>query len=188
VQNVKLLIIDDDEDDFILVKDLLADITQACILDWAPTYHAGKALLQENRHDLCLMDYKLGAHDGIELLKFASEISFSGPIILLTGLHQVDIDRQALRAGAVDFLVKSSLNAEQLARAIRYALARSEVERERVERLKAEAENRSKSEFLAHLSHELRTPLSAILGFTELLLNKSSNLEHSAHLRIVRSG
>lgn len=185
MQNVKLLIIDDDEDDFILVKDLLADITQACILDWAPTYHAGKALLQENRHDLCLMDYKLGAHDGIELLKFASEISFSGPIILLTGLHQVDIDRQALRAGAVDYLVKSSLNAEQLARAIRYALARSEVERERVERLKAEAENRSKSEFLAHLSHELRTPLSAILGFTELLLNKSSNLEHSAHLRIV---
>jgi signal transduction histidine kinase/response regulator RpfG family c-di-GMP phosphodiesterase len=100
-------------------------------------------------------------------------------------MHQVEVDRQALQAGAVDYLVKSKLSAEQLARAIRYALARREVERERVERLKAEAENRLKSEFLAHLSHELRTPLSAILGFTELLLNNTSDAENSAHLRIV---
>lgn len=185
MQNATLLIIDDDEDDFILVKDLLTDISKAYVLDWAPTYEAGQILLQENRHDLCLMDYKLGAHDGIELLKFAHEVGFSGPVILLTGMHQIEVDRQALQAGAVDYLVKSNLNAEQLARAIRYALARNEVEKERVERLKAEAENRSKSEFLAHLSHELRTPLSAILGFTELLLNKSNNSENSAHLRIV---
>jgi signal transduction histidine kinase len=185
MQNVKLLIIDDDEDDFFLVKDLIADISQSCILEWAPTFEAGHTLLQEDRHDLCLMDYKLGARDGIELLKFAHEIGFSGPIILLTGMHQIEVDRKALQAGAVDYLVKSKLSAEQLARAIRYALARREVERERVERLKAEAENRSKSEFLAHLSHELRTPLSAILGFTELLLNNNNDSESSSHLRIV---
>lgn len=185
MQNVKLLVIDDDEDDFFLVKDLIADISQTCILDWAPTYEAGQQLLREDRHDLCLMDYQLGARDGIELLKFSHEVGFSGPVILLTGMHQIEVDRQALKAGAVDYLVKSTLSAEQLARAIRYALARRDVERERVERLKAEAENRSKSEFLAHLSHELRTPLSAILGFTELLLNKSADAENSAHLRIV---
>ncbi|HEY0893345.1 MAG TPA: response regulator, partial [Cellvibrio sp.] len=185
MHNIKLLIIDDDEDDFLLVKDLLEDISQTCILDWASTYEEGQRLLAEDRHDLCLMDYKLGARDGIELLKFSNEVGFSGPVILLTGMHQVEVDRQALQAGAVDYLVKSKLSAEQLARAIRYALARREVERERVERLKAEAENRSKSEFLAHLSHELRTPLSAILGFTELLLNKSNDSESSAHLRIV---
>lgn len=185
MHDVKLLIVDDDEDDFFLVKDLLNDISPTCVLDWAPTYEAGQLLLQENRHDLCLMDYKLGAHDGIELLKYAHDVGFSGPVILLTGMHQAEVDRQALHAGAVDYLVKSALSAEQLARSIRYALARREVEKERVERLKAESENRSKSEFLAHLSHELRTPLSAILGFTELLLNKSTDLESLAHLRIV---
>jgi len=185
MQNVKLLVIDDDEDDFFLVKDLIADISQTCILDWAPTYEAGQQFLREDRHDICLMDYQLGARDGIELLKFSHEVGFSGPVILLTGMHQIEVDRQALKAGAVDYLVKSTLSAEQLARAIRYALARRDVERERVERLKAEAENRSKSEFLAHLSHELRTPLSAILGFTELLLNKSVDAENTAHLRIV---
>jgi DNA-binding NtrC family response regulator len=135
MHHVKLLIIDDDEDDFILVKDLLEDISHTCILDWASTYEAGQRLLAEDRHDLCLMDYKLGARDGIELLKFSNEVGFSGPVILLTGMHQVEVDRQALQAGAVDYLVKSKLSAEQLARAIRYALARREVERERVERL-----------------------------------------------------
>ncbi len=183
--DVKLLIIDDDEDDFFIVKDLLADIGQDCILDWASSFEMGQNFLRENKHDICLMDYKLGARDGIELLTFAHEVGFSGPVILLTGMHQVEVDRQALRAGAVDYLVKSNLSAEQLARAIRYALARREVELERIERLKAEDENRSKSEFLAHLSHELRTPLSAILGFTELLLNKNCDSESASHLRIV---
>ncbi|HTF97539.1 MAG TPA: response regulator [Cellvibrio sp.] len=185
MQTVKLLIVDDDEDDFLLTKELLGEINQDYQLDWAPNFEEGLKLLSENIHDLCLMDYKLGAQDGIALLRQAKEVGFTGPIILLTGIHRAEVDIQALEAGAVDYLVKAGLSAEQLARSIRYALARSEVERERVERLKAEAENRSKSEFLAHLSHELRTPLSAILGFTELLINKIVDIESLAHLHIV---
>lgn len=186
MQDVKLLIVDDDEDDYLIVEDLLDEITHGEYhLDWAPSFEAGENLLRANQHDLCLMDYKLGARDGIELLKRAQDVGFSGPIILLTGMHQGEVDMQALEAGAVDYLVKSNLTAEQLARSVRYALARREVEKERVERLKAEAENRSKSDFLAHLSHEIRTPLSAILGYTELLINRAEDAETLAHLRVV---
>ncbi|HPJ67101.1 MAG TPA: ATP-binding protein [Desulfobacteraceae bacterium] len=38
---------------------------------------------------------------------------------------------------------------------------------------KAEAVNQAKSEFLANMSHELRTPLNHIIGFTELIVDKS---------------
>ncbi|HEY7885842.1 MAG TPA: response regulator, partial [Cellvibrionaceae bacterium] len=186
MKDAKLLIIDDDEDDFLLARDLLDEITRGpYMLDWASSYEQGMQLLQENRHDLCLMDYQLGSRDGIELLRQASALGFSGPVILLTGMHHTEVDIRALEAGAVDYLVKDGLASEQLARSIRYALGRREMERERVDRLRAEQENRSKSEFLAHLSHELRTPLSAILGFAELLINTKPDLDSEGHLTVI---
>lgn len=181
-----MLIIDDDEEDYMIVRDLLDDIALGSfVTDWAGSYQAGAELLAKNQHDLCLMDFKLGAGDGIELVRRASELGFSGPIILLSGVHHGAVDMQAMEAGAVDYLVKTDLTATQLIRSIRYALARREVEMERVDRLKAEAENRSKSDFLAHLSHELRTPLSAILGFTELMLNSKPSADTLSHLQVV---
>ncbi len=38
---------------------------------------------------------------------------------------------------------------------------------------KAEAANRAKSEFLANMSHELRTPLNAVLGFSEIIRDRT---------------
>lgn len=181
-----ILIIDDDEDDYLIIRSLLEDISQEPLhLDWASSYAEGEKLLAENRHSVCLMDYQLGAKNGIELLKASSKLGFTGPIILLTGIHQGEVDMLALEAGAVDYLVKNHLASEQLARAIRYASGRREMEIERIERLRAEAENRSKSEFLAHLSHELRTPLSAILGFTELLMNSQQTEDNLAKISVV---
>ncbi|SDD44364.1 sensor histidine kinase [Aquimonas voraii] len=56
----------------------------------------------------------------------------------------------------------------------------------------AEAANRAKSEFLANMSHELRTPLHGILGFADLLVERSQDDEASeAHryaTRIVKQG
>ena len=185
-QGMKLLLVEDDEDDYVLTQGLLEDIIAGeYSLTWASTPQEARKHFARNNHDLCMMDYRLGSEDGLSLLREAPKLGFKGPIIMLTGQDNKQLDQEALNAGAEDYLVKSQLNAQGLARAIRYALTRREMEAERVERLRAETENRSKSEFLAHLSHELRTPLTAILGYTDLLL-AADEAPDKNHLQIIK--
>src|SRR5207249_11403069 len=74
--------------------------------------------------DICLIDYRLGARNGIELLRQALERGCVAPVILLTGQGEHEIDLQAMKAGAADYLVKGRLDAGLLERSIRYAIER----------------------------------------------------------------
>lgn len=180
MSKIRILLVEDDEDDYILALDYLDEIN---FLDseLVRATNAAEAFgfMSDQHFDLCLLDYQLGGMNGLEVLAKSQQMGFSAPIIMLTGHRDDVLDQRALDAGAVDYLIKSEIDSIRFARAIRYALARRDVEVERVERLKAEAENQSKNRFLAHLSHELRTPLTAILGYTELLLN--SQLGETSH-------
>src|SRR5689334_18115447 len=77
-----------------------------------------------NQHDVCLLDYRLGARTGVELLRAALEQGCKSPIILLTGQGEHEIDMEAMKAGAADYLVKGRLDAGTLERSIRYAAER----------------------------------------------------------------
>jgi diguanylate cyclase (GGDEF)-like protein len=123
----RILLVDDDEDDYLMTRDLLAQVTEpACTLEWRSTYHDGLAAILENRHDLYLLDFNLGARNGIELVRVAVESNVTAPILLLTAQDNSDLDRLAAASGATDYLVKSNVTAPLLGRAIRYALARYE--------------------------------------------------------------
>ncbi len=191
-QVIDLLIVEDDEDDYVLTVSLLRQAeTFEFHIDWVPDAQQARRVFSENRHDICLMDYRLGSEVSINLVSEALELGFTAPIIMLTGQDDTGVEIEAAAAGAVDYLVKDHLGREQLLRSIRYALARSEIQAERFERLRAETANRSKSEFLAILSHEIRTPLTAIIGYTELLIQRyeqqDSDLAHKLQV-INRNG
>ncbi|MDY6981874.1 MAG: response regulator, partial [Pseudomonadota bacterium] len=173
LQVIDLLIVEDDEDDYVLTSSLLGKAeTFEFHIDWVKDADAARKAFAENRHDICLMDYRLGAELSINLVREAPSLGFTAPIIMLTGQDDTGVEAEAAAAGAVDYLTKDNLAPGPLLRAIRYALARSEIQAERFERLRAETANRSKSEFLAILSHEIRTPLTAIIGYTELLIHR----------------
>src|SRR5690606_26092439 len=95
-------------------------------LDWVATLAEGVQALRANRHDVFLVDYHLGPDNGMDLVRMAvAEQSAHRPVIMLTGQGNPDVDREALAAGASDYLVKGNIDAEKLARALRYAAERA---------------------------------------------------------------
>ena len=124
-RNYRVLIVEDDEEDFILTRDLLKDI-RGCVytIDWARTFDEGLNAMRKNHQDICLVDFRLGAHDGVELLQAARAAGADAPVILVTGVGHEDADHAAMKAGAADYLVKGQIEAPSLERTIRYAIER----------------------------------------------------------------
>jgi PAS domain S-box-containing protein len=123
---VRILIIDDDEDDFILTKEYLEAIQDRdLVIEWCYNYKTALENIAAKRFELYFVDYRLGAKTGVDLLKEAMELNCEEPIILLTGKGNTNIDKQAMQMGAVDYLIKSELTSEKLERCIRYSLERA---------------------------------------------------------------
>ncbi|MCA9080107.1 MAG: response regulator [Planctomycetaceae bacterium] len=120
---LRILLIDDDEDTFILSRGLLSQAgLPRCELNWSESYEDGLDRILKGQHDAYLIDYHLGERDGLELIKDAVSRGCRAPLILLTGQEDRSVDLEAMRAGAADFLVKGQIDAAGLERSIRYAL------------------------------------------------------------------
>jgi signal transduction histidine kinase/DNA-binding NarL/FixJ family response regulator len=132
IPTTKILLIEDDEEDFILLKKHLARIARVRYeIIWENSYEVGLQRLLEVPHDLCFLDYQLGERNGIELIAEARKQGYAFPIVLLTGASGPDLDIQALQVGADDYIDKRHLQGELLHRVIRYAIERRKAEQER---------------------------------------------------------
>jgi PAS domain S-box-containing protein len=123
---IKVLIIDDDEDDFLITSDLIRQIPENNFkIDWCYNYNQAIGSIKSSAYDIYFVDYRLGAKTGLDLLKEAHKFQCQEPIVLLTGKGNKLIDVEAMQTGATDYLIKSELSVEKLERCIRYSLERS---------------------------------------------------------------
>jgi len=67
-------------------------------------YDAGLEAIQKDEHDVYLVDYRLGKDSGLELLRAAIGRGCQAPVILLTALGDHQVDSEAMKAGAADYL------------------------------------------------------------------------------------
>jgi PAS domain S-box-containing protein len=135
---IRVLLIEDEETDYLLTRRMLSAVaTQVFDLEWANSWQAGIDAIRRCAHDVCLLDFRIGGGDGLELLKESRDLACKTPVILLTGVGDYRLDIEAMELGAADFLVKDKITPDLLERTIRYSLAQArsleELQRQRDE-------------------------------------------------------
>ncbi len=179
---LRVLIVDDDPDDHVLTTATLKEARRARFaVDHALSTEEARMKMREGGFDVCLLDYALGATDGVQLFKEESARGYDTPTILLSGHDDDGVADLVLDAGLADYLEKRSLEAASLERAILYALERDASRREIVslnQSLEARVRDRTHEleSFCYSVSHDLRAPLRAINATSAILKEDYGNL------------
>ncbi len=143
---------------------------------------------QEPKPDLILLDIMMPGLDGYEVCRCLKRDSRTKhiPVIFLSALDKESDELQGLDAGAVDFITKP-FKLEIVRARINTQLELLRMRQQlQAARLRAEAASQSKSVFLANMSHEIRTPMSAIMGMTDLALEKAVDSKQRTYLETVK--
>ena len=131
-ETIRVLLIDDNEDDAMITQAMLTQVRGVNFeAEWASTYQQGLEKLKENLHDICLLDYSLGHQTGLHVLGEALKFGCHTPIIMMTGATDREIDLQAIKLGAADYVIKGETNSGLLERVIRHARERHRAAYER---------------------------------------------------------
>jgi signal transduction histidine kinase len=171
---LQVLLVDDDPDDQVMLTDLLAQVrVQKYEVSWASSYNLGlEKLLGASKYHVCFLDFRLGSHTGIDLLREAVSHGCKIPIIMLTGYGEPEVDLEAMREGAADYLVKDEVSPLLLERTIRYAIHRAKSTQEIIDReaqIVMQERLASVGLLASSLAHEIGTPLGVIRGRAEYL-------------------
>lgn len=127
-QAIRILMIEDNPGDLVIVRELLKSSKVGCILSNTPTLKDAAHLLKLNTFDVILLDLGLPESSGIETLKEFLSIEVSPPVVVMTGLDDEEVAIAALREGAQDYLVKNRLTPENIIKSIRYSIERKKLE------------------------------------------------------------
>jgi len=195
---IKVLLVEDDEDDAIITQALLDQSSgQRFELEWARSFDAGLTRIKEHNHDIGLLDFNLGAKTGIDFLREAHLDQQQTPIIMLTGQGNESLVIQALESGAIDYIPKRNISAENLQRAIFQGMDKIRLQAE-LTAYQRQLENTNKvlkqrtdeiQRFYHLLAHELKTPLTAASEFVNILLEGipgSLNSEQTDYLHLIQ--
>ncbi|MES2776026.1 MAG: ATP-binding protein [Bacteroidota bacterium] len=122
-QLLRILIVEDDEDDYMLLSEYFKNVQSwKYELKWVQRYDEAIKELCSNYYTICFCDYRLGAKNGVDLIRDSVSNNSVTPIILLTGKGNYQIDIEATQAGAIDYLIKTELDEDKVERTIRYTL------------------------------------------------------------------
>ena len=134
-RQVRLLHLEDDETDRLLVRELLRAEGLPCEIEAVNDRVEFETALRQNLYDLIISDFSIPSFDGLTALSMARELSPRTPFIFFSGTIGEEIAVDTLKSGATDYVLKQ--RPHRLAGAVRNAL-RSFQERLLLERAEGE--------------------------------------------------
>jgi len=129
-QSIRVLLIEDDPDDALLIREMLSESRAsgsgrpAFTIKWAKRQSEGLELLASGETDIVLLDLNLPDSRGLDTLAPFGAQATEVPVVVLTGLADELTGVQAVRQGAQDYLVKGQLDSRSLSRSLHHALER----------------------------------------------------------------
>jgi serine phosphatase RsbU (regulator of sigma subunit) len=124
----RVLLVEDDDGDAFLVRELLAEVDPDVELTVVESVDAVLRRGELERSDCVLLDLNLPGTTGLDGLRVILRADSTAAVCVLTGLDDEHLGTAAVAAGAQDYLVKGKADGEVLVRAIRYAVERRRAE------------------------------------------------------------
>jgi signal transduction histidine kinase len=175
---VGILLIEDNMTDALFVREILKEIEGTTfVIEHIDRLSKTLECISEEDFDIILCDLGLPDSDGLDTLRMIIRHAPSTPVVVLTGHDHEDLGIMALQAGAQDYLVKGKITSDLLARCLRYAIERSQLQ------MKTDL---MREEFLAMLTHDLKNPLLAISRSIELVERSASEESSASYLKLFR--
>ncbi|MGZ4846223.1 MAG: sensor histidine kinase [Halobacteriota archaeon] len=177
---LRVLLVEDNPGDAVLIKRLLTTPPTKHIVYGVDRLSAAIERCADGNVDVVLLDLGLPDSHGFATVATMRAEAPHVPIIVLTGLDDLELAVRAAREGAQDYLVKGTVTADMLERAIFYAVERKHLEEqltqysEHLEELVAQKTAELKraerlaavGQMAAMVGHDFRSPLQAILNTT----------------------
>lgn len=126
-EKVSVLIIEDNQGDFVLIEDYLLEKFKHIHIVHCPNYASSINYLQNSAEEVSviLLDLNLPDLNGVELISSILAYNFRIPVIILTGYSDLTMAKSSLQMGVYDYLVKDEINPVILHKTITFALNRS---------------------------------------------------------------
>ena len=174
-QRLKVVIVDDEESMCLgaqrVLKNYSVDIDDIDTRVFFDTKYVTKGnsfltLLEKEKVDLVLLDYKLPDISGLDLLEHITSNNKDVIAIMITAYATFETAVQATKLGANDFIAKP-FTPDELRSSVRKATINLLLARHA--RKSEEEKKKVRFQFISVLSHELKAPLAAIEGYINIL-------------------